>query len=155
MATAGEFSRQSFDQIVETAMTELRRLHPRPLGTAPSDSSAQNDDRTISRLRRAATAIATACALTAGLAVPLSADDDADENADTTVCETSETPKRLTPRQGQILQLVLHGHTCQAIATQLNIAVSTVQNHRSKAAETLGAPNAVVAAFIARDLGLI
>jgi DNA-binding NarL/FixJ family response regulator len=44
----------------------------------------------------------------------------------------------LTPRETEILQLIVDGHTNQAIAKRLHISVRTVEFHRANLAEKIG-----------------
>jgi DNA-binding NarL/FixJ family response regulator len=49
-----------------------------------------------------------------------------------------DTRERLTPRQREVLQLIAEGYTTQQIALKLNIAVKTVETHRTQLMERLG-----------------
>jgi DNA-binding NarL/FixJ family response regulator len=44
----------------------------------------------------------------------------------------------LTPRQREVLQLVAEGHSNKEIATRLNVALKTVETHRTELMERLG-----------------
>ena len=48
---------------------------------------------------------------------------------------------RLTPRESEIINLILHGHTSKSIALPLNIKVETVKLHRKNAYRKLGVNN--------------
>ena len=49
-----------------------------------------------------------------------------------------DTRERLTPRQREVLQLIAERHTTHQIALKLNIAVKTVETHRTQLMERLG-----------------
>jgi DNA-binding NarL/FixJ family response regulator len=44
----------------------------------------------------------------------------------------------LTPRESEILQLIVDGHTNQLIAKKLHISVRTVEFHRANLTEKIG-----------------
>jgi len=48
---------------------------------------------------------------------------------------------RLTPREGEIISWILHGHTSKAISSGLDITVETVKLHRKNAYRKLGVAN--------------
>ena len=54
--------------------------------------------------------------------------------------EASEAPahERLTPREREVLQLVVEGHTTRAIARQLSLSAKTVEHHRASLMGKLG-----------------
>lgn len=45
--------------------------------------------------------------------------------------------RRLTPRQREVLQLIGEGHSTKTIAAKLDVAVKTVEMHRTKLAKAL------------------
>lgn len=47
----------------------------------------------------------------------------------------------LTPRERQIINAILHGHTSKAIAHELSISVETVRLHRKNAYRKLSIGN--------------
>ncbi|MBD2257561.1 response regulator transcription factor [Pseudanabaena sp. FACHB-2040] len=49
----------------------------------------------------------------------------------------SSTPSHLTPRQREILQLLVEGHSAKEIAARLVISIKTVETHRSQIMERL------------------
>ncbi|MBD0267923.1 MAG: response regulator transcription factor [Cyanobacteria bacterium Co-bin8] len=49
----------------------------------------------------------------------------------------SSTPHHLTPRQREILQLLVEGHSAKEIAARLVISIKTVETHRSQIMERL------------------
>lgn len=58
----------------------------------------------------------------------------------------------LTPREHEVLRLVLERHTTRAIAEQLFISIKTVEKHRSNIMRKLGVRNATELLTAARDL---
>ncbi|HDR9761116.1 TPA: LuxR C-terminal-related transcriptional regulator [Burkholderia cepacia] len=62
---------------------------------------------------------------------------------------------RLTRRQRDVLSLVCFGHSTKEVATMLNLALGTVDNHIASAMRILGARNRVHAITRAIALGLI
>lgn len=62
---------------------------------------------------------------------------------------------RLTERQLEILQLVLHGHSNTFIADRLGVSASTVKQEVQRACVALDAPNRLAAAGNAQARGLI
>ena len=58
--------------------------------------------------------------------------------------EQQETESRLmmlSPRERQVLDLVVGGHSNKAIGTKLGISVRTVENHRAKLMDKMGCAN--------------
>jgi DNA-binding NarL/FixJ family response regulator len=47
----------------------------------------------------------------------------------------------LTPREQQIINAILHGHTSKALASELGISVETVKLHRKNAYRKLAVRN--------------
>lgn len=68
---------------------------------------------------------------------------------------TDRPPLPLTPRQGEVLQLLAEGLTHQEIATKLYITGGTVKTHVLRLYERLGASNAPSAVSAAYRLGLL
>jgi DNA-binding NarL/FixJ family response regulator len=66
-----------------------------------------------------------------------------------------EQPKRLTPRQHDVLQLIAEGKSTKEIATRLHISVNTVKTHRLKLMEKLGAHEVTGVIRYAVKTGLI
>jgi two-component system response regulator FixJ len=62
---------------------------------------------------------------------------------------------RLTPRQGEIFDLVVEGHTSYAIAAKLNISVRTVESYRAEIMEKMQAESVAVLVRQAIRLGRI
>jgi DNA-binding NarL/FixJ family response regulator len=54
------------------------------------------------------------------------------------ISEEQSPLDQLTPRQREILQLVVEGRTTQQIATTLSIGIKTVETHRAQLMERLG-----------------
>jgi DNA-binding NarL/FixJ family response regulator len=51
--------------------------------------------------------------------------------------ETKPLEIKLTPRQGEVLQMIAEGHPNRKIASRLNISVKTVENHRANIMQKL------------------
>ncbi len=51
----------------------------------------------------------------------------------------SGAPAVLSPRQREVLQLVVEGHTTKQIAARLHVSVKTVETHRQQAMKRVGA----------------
>jgi len=62
---------------------------------------------------------------------------------------------KLTPRESQILTLVKEGLLSKEISDRLSISVHTVNTHRQRILEKLGADNSVEAIRYAANLGLV
>lgn len=63
--------------------------------------------------------------------------------------------KQLTNREKEILSLICLGFLSKEIASQLNISIYTVHNHRKNILEKLNVDNIIEAINIARDCGII
>jgi len=50
--------------------------------------------------------------------------------------------KTLSPREKELLDLLVAGHSNKQVALQLKISIKTVENHRSKLMKKMGATNA-------------
>lgn len=61
----------------------------------------------------------------------------------------------LTPRQREVLQLVAEGHSNKEIATQLNVALKTVETHRTELMERLGIHGVAGLVRYAIQVGLV
>lgn len=55
--------------------------------------------------------------------------------------ETETRLSTLSPREHQVLDLVVAGHSNKAIGTKLGISVRTVENHRAKLMDKMKCPN--------------
>lgn len=62
---------------------------------------------------------------------------------------------QLSQREIQILQLVKDGYLSKEISTKLSISVHTVNTHRQRVLEKLGANNSMEAVIFASKLGLV
>ena len=60
----------------------------------------------------------------------------------------------LSPRELQVLRLLARGHTNREVATLLTLSVKTVETHRSRLLEKLGARTRAELVQIANQLGL-
>jgi DNA-binding CsgD family transcriptional regulator/tetratricopeptide (TPR) repeat protein len=65
------------------------------------------------------------------------------------------TEVKLTPREHEVAGLLVQGRTYQQIATQLNIAIKTVNTHLEKIYRKVGAHSALETAKRLRELGLV
>lgn len=61
----------------------------------------------------------------------------------------------LTPREVDVLKLIVEGHTNRQIAEQLSISVRTVEGHRANLSEKLGLHSRVELVRYAKEHGLI
>ena len=61
----------------------------------------------------------------------------------------------LTPREKEILRLIVEGYTNRQIGQELNISVRTVEGHRASISEKLGLHSRVEFVRYAREHGLI
>ncbi len=61
---------------------------------------------------------------------------------------------RLTPRQREVLQLIIEGHTMREIANQLGISTRTAESHKYEMMESLGVKNTAELIQYALKLGL-
>ena len=61
----------------------------------------------------------------------------------------------LTPRETDVLKLIVQGYTNRQIAEEFSLSVRTVEGHRSNLSEKLGLHNRVELVRYARDHGLI
>src|SRR5215218_8290651 len=63
--------------------------------------------------------------------------------------------RALTPREVQVLRLVVQGHANRQIAEELEISMSTVKKHVLRICAKLGASDRTQAAVMAMELGLV
>jgi two-component system response regulator NreC len=61
----------------------------------------------------------------------------------------------LTPRETEVLRLIVQGYTNRQIGTELNISVRTAESHRSNLSDNLGLHSRVELVRYAREHGLI
>ncbi len=61
----------------------------------------------------------------------------------------------LTPRETEVLKLIVQGYTNRQIAKEFSISIRTVEGHRSNLSEKLGLHNRVELVRYARDHGII
>jgi DNA-binding NarL/FixJ family response regulator len=61
---------------------------------------------------------------------------------------------RLTPRQREVLQLIIDGHTMKEIATRLGISTRTAESHKYEMMESLGVESTAELIQYAIKLGL-
>ncbi len=66
-----------------------------------------------------------------------------------------ETLEPLTPRETEVLKLIVLGYTNRQVGEELNISVRTVEGHRSNLSDKLGVKSRVELVRYARDRGLI
>lgn len=69
--------------------------------------------------------------------------------------EMKDPLDRLTPRQREILQLVVEGHKTREIASMLNVSVKTVETHRAQLMDRLGIHDVAGLVRYAIRIGLI
>jgi DNA-binding NarL/FixJ family response regulator len=62
---------------------------------------------------------------------------------------------QITARERQVLELMAHGYSNQAIGEKLNISVKTVEAHRARLFKKLGASNVADAVLLAIRVGLV
>ncbi|MFF2847924.1 LuxR C-terminal-related transcriptional regulator [Streptomyces sp. NPDC058001] len=65
------------------------------------------------------------------------------------------TDDRLTAREVEVLSLLARGHTNQEIAEQVHVSVRTVETHRARIREKLGAETKADLVTAARERGLL
>ena len=63
--------------------------------------------------------------------------------------------QELTPRETEVLRLIVQGYTNRQIGEELNISTRTVEGHRANLSEKLGLHSRVELVRYARDHGLI
>jgi two-component system response regulator NreC len=67
----------------------------------------------------------------------------------------SKSAETLTPRETDVLKLIVQGYTNRQIGEELNISVRTAESHRSNLSEKLGLHSRVELVRYAREHGLI
>jgi two-component system response regulator NreC len=78
-----------------------------------------------------------------------------EEPAHTAAAAPSAAIESLTPRETEILKLLVEGYTNRQIGERLGISVRTVDGHRANLSEKLGLRNRVEYVRYAREHGLI
>ncbi len=66
-----------------------------------------------------------------------------------------ESVEALTPRETEVLKLIVLGYTNRQVGEELSISVRTVEGHRSNLSDKLGLKSRVELVRYARDCGLI
>ena len=66
-----------------------------------------------------------------------------------------KTTEALTPREIEVLRLIVQGYTNRQIGEELNISIRTAEGHRANLSEKIGLHNRVELVRYARDHGLI
>ena len=67
----------------------------------------------------------------------------------------SRSTEMLTPRETEVLKLIVQGYTNRQIGEELNISVRTAESHRSNLSDKLGLHSRVELVRYAREHGLI
>ncbi len=67
----------------------------------------------------------------------------------------ANSPELLTPRETEVLKLIVQGYTNRQIAEELNISIRTAETHRANLSDKLGLHSRVDLVRYARDHGLI
>jgi two-component system, NarL family, response regulator NreC len=67
----------------------------------------------------------------------------------------SKSAEALTPRETEVLKLIVQGYTNRQIGEELNISVRTAESHRANLSEKLGLHSRVELVRYAREHGLI
>lgn len=63
--------------------------------------------------------------------------------------------EKLTPREGQVFELVVRGNINKQIAERLGTAVRTIKAHRQRVMEKMGVRSLMELVFIAERLGIV
>jgi DNA-binding NarL/FixJ family response regulator len=66
-----------------------------------------------------------------------------------------KSAEALTPRETDVLKLIVQGYTNRQIGEELNISVRTAESHRANLSEKLGLHSRVELVRYAREHGLI
>jgi two-component system response regulator NreC len=66
-----------------------------------------------------------------------------------------ESAEALTPREGEVLKLIVQGYTNRQIGQELNISTRTVEGHRANLSDKIGLHSRVELVRYARERGLI
>lgn len=69
--------------------------------------------------------------------------------------ERERAAVQITAREREVLELMAHGHSNQAIGERLSISVKTVEAHRARLFKKLGASNVADAVLLAIRTGLV
>jgi two-component system response regulator NreC len=70
--------------------------------------------------------------------------------------QQAETPvESLTPRETEILKLIVEGYTNRQVGEQLNISIRTVEGHRANISDKLGLHSRLELVRYAREHGMI
>ncbi len=72
-----------------------------------------------------------------------------------TIAEQPPPVEALTPREKEILKMIVEGYTNRQIGEQLSISIRTVEGHRANISEKLGLHSRVEFVRYAREHGLI
>jgi two-component system, NarL family, nitrate/nitrite response regulator NarL len=67
----------------------------------------------------------------------------------------SGAPSRLTPRERQVLRMVVAGHSNKEIAQQWTVSEETIKHHLTRMFDKVGAANRVELAMLATSQGLL
>jgi len=67
----------------------------------------------------------------------------------------SGAPSRLTPREQQVLRMVVAGHSNKEIAQQWTVSEETIKHHLTRMFDKVGAANRVELAMLATSQGLL
>jgi two-component system response regulator NreC len=76
-------------------------------------------------------------------------------NASLAATNQSQSNEALTPRETEVLKLIVQGYTNRQIGEELNISVRTAESHRANLSEKLGLHSRVELVRYARKNGLI
>lgn len=71
------------------------------------------------------------------------------------VVQPPQPIEALTPRETEVLKLIVQGYTNRQIGDELNISIRTAESHRSNLSDKLGLHNRVELVRFAREHGLI
>ncbi len=69
--------------------------------------------------------------------------------------ERERAAVQITAREREVLELMAHGHSNQAIGERLSISFKTVEAHRARLFKKLGASNVADAVLLAILTGLV
>jgi DNA-binding NarL/FixJ family response regulator len=69
--------------------------------------------------------------------------------------QTHQPAEALTPRETEVLKLIVQGYTNRQIGEELNISIRTAESHRANLSEKLGLHNRVELVRFAKEHGLI
>jgi DNA-binding NarL/FixJ family response regulator len=67
----------------------------------------------------------------------------------------SKPTEALTPRETEVLKLIVQGYTNRQIGEELSISIRTAESHRANLSDKLGLHNRVELVRFAREHGLI